>query len=132
MAQLCQHQEELEQLNTRVLVISFSDEYWARGWLEETQSPFPLLLDPERSVYRAYGLERSVLRSWSPKVLWYYLRKKLAGEQLHDIQGDPHQLGGDFIVGANGIIRLIYLSRDPTDRPSVEMLLETLQRIEDR
>ena len=82
---------------------------------------------PERSVYRAYGLGRSVLRVWSPKVLWRYLRLMLAGRRLKPIQGDPHQLGGDFIVDAGGIVRLAHPSRDPTDRPSVEKFLTVLR-----
>ena len=132
MAQLCDHQEELEQLNADVLVISFSEAYWAQGWLEETGSPFPLLLDPDRQVYQAYGLERSRLRSWGPRTLWYYLRKKLAGHELPAIQGDPHQLGGDFIVDADGLIRLAYLSHDPTDRPPVADLLAVLADVDGR
>lgn len=126
MAQLRQRQDDFERLNVQVLVISFGTEDWAKAWLEETGAPFPLLLDPERRVYRAYGLGRSVLRVWSPKVLWRYLRLMMAGRRLKPIQGDPHQLGGDFIVDAGGIVRLAHPSRDPTDRPSVEALLKVL------
>lgn len=127
MAQLCPRAEELERLNTQTLIITFSDAYWAQGWLEDTQSPFPLLMDPERRTYRAYGLRRSRWRSWSPRTLWYYYRKKKAGVPLHAIQGDPNQLGGDFIVGTDGRLKLVYPSRVPIDRPPVEMLLEVLR-----
>lgn len=132
MAQLRRQQEDLERLNAQVLVISFSTAALARGWLRETGAPFPLLLDPERRVYRVYGLESSVLRVWSPKVLWHYVRLMRAGRRLRPIQGDPHQLGGDFIVDRDGIIRLAYRSDDPTDRPPVQMLLEVLREIEAR
>jgi hypothetical protein len=124
VAQLRQRQDEFERLNIQVLLISFGTESWAKVWLEETGASFPLLLDPERRVYRAYGLGRSVLRVWSPKVLWSYLRLTLAGRPLKPIQGDPHQLGGDFIVDAGGMVRLAHPSRDPTDRPPVEKLLK--------
>ena len=130
MAQLCPQKDKLERLHTQTVVISFSDEFWAQGWLEDTQSPFPLLLDPEREVYKAYGLQRSVWRSWSPRTLWYYYKKKKAGVKLHEIQGDPNQLGGDFIVDREGIVRLNYLSRNPTDRPAVERLLNVLRECE--
>lgn len=129
MAQLRQRQDEFERLNVQILLISFGTEYWAKVWLEETGAPFPLLLDPERRVYRAYGLGRSVLRVWSPKVLWRYLRLMMAGRRLKPVQGDPHQLGGDFIVDAKGIVRLAHPSRDPTDRPPVEKLLKALREI---
>jgi len=127
VAQLCRHVDEFASLNTKVLIISFGAERWARAWLRETDAPFPLLLDPDRRVYRAYGLERSALRTWTPRVLWYYVRQLAAGRRLHPIRGDPHQLGGDFIVDAGGIVRLAHRSRDPVDCPSVARLLEVLR-----
>lgn len=114
-------------MDVQVLVISFGAEFWARAWLQETQSPFSLLLDPERAAYRAYGLERSFVRVWSPKVMWHYTRRVLAGQKLQSIQGDPHQLGGDFVIDRSGVIRLAYRSKDPVDRPSVETLVAAFE-----
>ncbi|MFQ5859708.1 MAG: SelL-related redox protein [Anaerolineae bacterium] len=128
MAQLRQQQDQLSRLNTRVLVISFGTEYWARAWLEETGAPFPLLLDPQRSVYRAYGLERSLLRSWNIRTMWLYVRLLLSGRKWRGIRGDSAQLGGDFIVDADGIVRLAYRSHDPTDRPATQALLDALRK----
>lgn len=127
MAQLRQHQRELKELKAQVLVISFSTEYWARTWLHETGAPFPLLLDPQRHVYRAYGLERSVRRSWNLRTMWLYVRLLRSGRKWRGIQGDSAQLGGDFIVDTDGIVRLAYRSYDPTDRPPVKMLLAVLR-----
>ncbi len=126
MAQLRRFTDELAQLDAQVLLVSFGEERWARAWLQETGAPFPLLLDPERAVYRAYGLETSFVRVWSPKVMWHYTRRVLAGQKLQSIQGDPHQLGGDFVVDGQGVIRLAYRSKDPVDRPPVEALLAAL------
>ncbi len=128
MAQLCQHSIEFESLNTRLVVISFGLASQARAWLEETGAPFTLLLDPERAAYRAYGLEHSLVRSWGLKVWGQYARLMLAGRQWRGTlrEGDSGQLGGDFIVDANGIARLAYRSRDPTDRPLVSRLLAVL------
>ena len=128
MAQLCQNLDELEALNTRVLVITFGSFPLAQAWLEETCTPFHLLLDSERVAYRAYRLERSFLRSWGPKTIWRYVRLLAAGRKWRGIQGDSAQLGGDFIVDTNGVIRLAYRSHDPTDRPSVAHLMKILQQ----
>ena len=124
------HKDTLEALGLRVYLLSFGQEWQAKRWLEETDAPFPLLLDPDRSVYRAYGLERSAAKSWQPKILWYSLRLILKGRKLRPIQGDPHQLGGDFIVDREGTVRLACPSEDPVDRPSIDMLLQTLQSLE--
>ena len=108
------------------MTISFGTPYWARIWLEETRSPFSLLLDKERAAYRAYGLERSLLRSWGWSTISYYARALWNGEAWRGIRGDSSQLGGDFIVDAKGLIRLAYPSQNPADRPSVEELLSVL------
>jgi peroxiredoxin len=126
---LCRHADDFAALNTDVVIVSFADERRARAWLRETSVRFPLLLDPERRTYRAYGLERSVVRSWMPRVLWYYLRQLAAGRRLRPIQGDPHQLGGDFVIDAHGIIRFAHRERDPTDRPSGPRLLDIIRAL---
>ena len=91
--------------------------------MRETESPFPLLLDSDNATYRGYGLQRSVSRVLSPKMFWHYFVLLLRGRKLRPIQGDPYQLGGDFIVDPRGVVRYAYPSRDPSDRPSIQDLL---------
>lgn len=124
------HQDQFEALGVHVYLLSFGQEWQARRWLEETQAPFPLLLDPDRTAYRAYGLERSAAKAWSTKTLLHYFRLILKGRKLRPIQGDPNQLGGDFIVDHQGLVRFARPSDDPTDRPSIEELLPTLRFLE--
>ena len=109
------------------MIISFSAPAFVRVWLEETKAPFLLLLDEDRSVYQQYGLERSFFRSWSPKTLWYYLRHWQARPKSK-LPDDLNQLGGDFIVDAQGVLRLVYPSYQPVDRPSMEQLFPILEQ----
>jgi hypothetical protein len=62
-------------------------------------------------------------------VLWYYLRQLAAGRRLGPIEGDPHQLGGDFIIDTRGIVRFAHREWDPVDRPAVARLLEVLRNL---
>jgi peroxiredoxin len=126
---LCQHQEAFDRLNVEVLIVTFGTLPLAQAWLEETCSPFHLLLDPERTVYHAYGLERSLWRSWTLKTIWRYVELMAAGHRWRGIQGDSTQLGGDFVVDRSGIVRLAYRSHDPTDRPSVDQLLGVFNQL---
>ena len=128
MAQVVSHHAQIQATNTDVVTISFGTPYWAHVWLQETQSPFPFLVDPERAAYRAYGLEASVFRSWSPANLWYYSKAVLQRRETFGKRGDPHQLGGDFIIDARGIVQLSHPSHDPTDRPPITRILAVLQR----
>lgn len=127
MAQVVAHQSEIEALHANVVTVSFGTPYWAQAWLQETRSPFPFLLDPDRISYQAYGLESSVLRSWSPANLWYYAKARRQKRETFGQRGDPHQLGGDFIIDMQGVIRLAHPSREPTDRPAIDQILRALR-----
>ncbi|MEZ4711047.1 MAG: peroxiredoxin-like family protein [Caldilineaceae bacterium] len=120
---------ELDAMGVNIVAISFGIAYWARMWLQETNAPFPILLDPEQTAYTAYGLERSFWRSWGPRTLLYYAKAILRGQKLLGNRGDSEQLGGNFIVDANGIVRFAYASREPTDRPSIDTLMSALRRL---
>lgn len=130
MAQLCQHKEEFGKLNTRVLIVSFGTLPAVQAWLKETCPIFEVLLDREREVYKAYGLERSFWRSHTFRTIWMYALHRLSGNPRHESYGDDtNQLGGDFIVDLNGNLRLEYRSHDPTDRPTAQSLLEYLHKL---
>lgn len=129
VAQLRDHTAELAAMHTAVTIISFGTTPLAEQWLTETGAHFTFLLDPTRAAYHAYGLERSVLRTWGWRNLSYYARQLLTGRKLRGIQGDAHQLGGDFIVDSTGIIRLAHPSHDPTDRPTPAELFATLRTL---
>ena len=126
MAQVVAHQAEINA-HANVVTVSFGTEYWAQAWRQETRSPFPFLMDANRSAYQAYGLESSVLRSWSPANLWYYTKAALQKRETFGKRGDPHQLGGDFIIDPQGVIRLAHPSREPTDRPTMDHILRVLR-----
>lgn len=99
--------------------------------MQETCARFTVLLDRERTVYTAYGLERSYWRSRNLRTRWVYFKAWLSGKETHDSHGDDtSQLGGDFIVDRNGILRFVYPSHDPTDRPPADDLLALIEHIE--
>jgi hypothetical protein len=130
VAQLCLHHAELKRLNTRVLIISFGTFPAVQQWLAETGANFELLIDRERTVYQAYQLERSHLRSRSPRTLWLYFRRWFKGQKFHSSHGDDtSQLGGDFIVDKNGLLRFVYPSLEPADRPPMSKLFNVLQKL---
>lgn len=129
---MCRYADEFRQLHAEVVVVSFGTPALARRWLEETCSPFTMLLDAEREVYRAYGLKSSWLASWNPNTAFFYIRMLLSGRRLYGIQGDPNQLGGDFIIDTSGILRLSHPSTEATDRPPVPQIMDVLRRLHEQ
>lgn len=127
MAQLCRQQEELKHLNTEVVLISYGQQKEAREWLKEVCPSFQLLLDPEREVYHSYALKHSWPGSWNLKTLLYYVKALSSGTKWRGIKGDPVQLGGDFIIGRDGLFLLKHPSTQATDRPGVSDILDILR-----
>ncbi|WP_395146268.1 AhpC/TSA family protein [Armatimonas sp.] len=117
------HEQELQARGIEVVLISFAPPELARHWLEATQFPFPLFLDPERRAYVAFGLGSSVLAAWHPKMFLYYFRLLAKGRKLMPVKGDPYQLGGDFLLDVQGSVRLAYPSSDPADRTPLSQIL---------
>jgi len=119
-----------DSLDTKIVLISFVGGSGALSWRNETGLPedlYPFLLDEGLEVYHAYGLvQGSHEQIWSLKSRAYYLWKKLKGEKLYQIDGDPYQLGGDFIIDKRGKCIMAYRSIGPTDRPTVHSILNCL------
>jgi hypothetical protein len=84
-------------------------------------------LDTEREAYKGFGMKHSLRRSWGIMTFLYYLKAMLQGEKWRGIRGDSAQLGGDVVVDADGIIKLIHRSDFPIDRPSVDNLLASVE-----
>lgn len=129
MAQLRRRHDEFRGQRARIVTLSFGPAAKAPAWLRETDSPFPLLVDAQREVYRAYGMRRSLTGSWNLRTVRRYRELMREGRRWRGIQGDSLQLGGDVIVGAAGVVRLAHPSATPNDRPSVDALLEVVKAL---
>ncbi len=125
MAQLRQHETELEQLGVDVKVVTFDADYMALDYIQRTSLKWPLLLDSDQELYRAYGMERGGWWAiYNPIVIWGYLKLIFQGRLPGKPGRDWRQLGGDVIVDPTGIIRLHHISANPHDRPDIKSMLE--------
>lgn len=109
-----------------VVAVSMSRPDGVARSLAERPLPFPLLADPDRRAYAAFGLGRTTwARIARPDVLWRYAGFVLRGAKVRRVpEGeDPLQTGGDFLIGPDRRLAWAYTSPDPTDRPAVDLLL---------
>ena len=112
-----------------VLVVAQAKPEFLAHYLTRRAYGVAFASDPERVAYRAFGLERTPLRTFlRPRVLLGYLAGMLRGYAPHKpYEGeDVLQLGGDFLLDQLGRIEFAYRSRNPTDRPAVSRLLAAL------
>ncbi|MEM9714706.1 MAG: AhpC/TSA family protein [Actinomycetota bacterium] len=119
--------------DTRVALVTFTDTELVTSYRLEHELPFPVLTDPERATYRAYGLDRgSIARVWGWRAARRYLELLRAGgrstvRSLARPIEDTRQLGGDFVVGRDGRFVLAFRGEGPDDRPSVDQLVAAVR-----
>jgi len=107
-----------------VVVVTFTDPTALEAYLRGNDLPFPVLLDADRAAYRAYGLGRArVWRAWGLRSIVATLRIALRGRWPRRPFEDTLQLGGDFVIGADGTLVHGHWSEGPDDRPTVDELI---------
>lgn len=130
MAELQASQTALEARSARVVVVSFGKVAGARLWLEQTGCTFDLLLDPQRKVYKSFGLGSSYAKVIKFGTLLQYSEYEVADRDFPDVPPhlleDIYQLGGDFLLDEAGKVLLSHPSKNPLDRPTVTDVLQTL------
>ena len=124
MLQLRQARLELERLEIQPLVITFEGPDEAREYLDETGLSWPLLVDAERELFRAYGMRKARLRHlWGLATMRAYGREALGGRFPRLPRADTAQQGGNVLVDPAGIVRFHHVGRGPADRPLVDSIL---------
>jgi hypothetical protein len=119
---------EFQELGAAVAAVSFEQPEQVRGFARVMGLPFPILSDPDRAGYAAFGLtagERG--KVWSRQTAGAYLRGLAHGRLPHMPKGDTAQLGGDVVLDAVGDITYVYRSDTPADRPSIDELLDAVR-----
>ena len=124
MLQLQQARDELARLEIQPLVVTFEGPKEAREYLDETGLIWPLLVDPDRRLYRAYGMHKARLRHlWGVATMWAYAREALRGRLPRVPRADTVQQGGDVLIDSAGVVRFHHVGSGPADRPTVAAVL---------
>jgi hypothetical protein len=122
--------EQLAEAGSSVLVVSQAKPEVLSLYLGKQQWNVPVVCDPDRVAYRAFGLERTGwLTFFRPRVLRGYFRGMLRGYGVKTpYRGeDVLQLGGDFVLDRQRRVVFAYPSADPADRPVVGDLLRAIR-----
>lgn len=118
-------------MNATVVAITFSSPPEALKLSQELKLPFPLVSDPQKEVYKVFELGSAKVKDFiTLKVLWKFLGRIFTGwfPSLGYSKDDLFQLGGDFVVDANGEVVYAFKSSSPADRPTIQFLLDQLQK----
>ena len=102
-----------------------------KKWLQDYGLEVSLLVNPGKELYHLLGCRRS-MAVWSLGNLIGYSEDKLAGvPPSPGYEGDDiHLMGGDYMTDNKGQLVFIYHSKTPQDRPTVEQIIATLERLQ--
>ncbi len=123
---MIEQQAEIDQIGGVVVLVAY-DRPGLIGtrMMRGLEVPFPILFDPERVAYRAWGLGRTGLfgAMLSPSLNWRYLKLLIRGERFLGFAPDMFQLGGDFVLDRSHRVRFVHRMRNNGDRAPVARLI---------
>jgi peroxiredoxin len=99
-------------------------------FVDKLELPYPVLADPKRTAYAAYGLAAGGAKAFlNPASARAVLRSIVSGAGGGRPVGDPRELGGAFVVDRDGRIRLAHPARYAGDTPTVDELLAAVAAV---
>jgi len=122
--QLHRSKARFEDKGFQIVLVGLGTADQAEAFKKKFSLSFPLICDPEKKLYQAYGLGRgSVASMASPTLLLKGLKTLSRGHTPGVPQGDVMQMPGVFLIDTSGNIRYAHYSKDPSDNPPVGTLL---------
>ena len=117
-----------DEVDAVVAAVSFETMSRTEKYAEESNWPWPLLVDRRRNAYQGFSMTRgSGWKILGPQLWWSYLKilvkHRMRVPTMHD---DAFQLGGDVLIDRQGVVHTIYASETPVDRPTASELIDLL------
>ena len=95
----------------------------ARAFRDRHTLAMPLFTDPDRQAFRALAMRSGAGTILNLSVIARSLAALKAGFRQSRVAGDPFQLGGVVVIGADGLERYRYVSRFAGDHPDPAAIL---------
>jgi peroxiredoxin len=127
-ARLAARYDDIKAYGAELYAIGNGAPPFAEAFREEMGVSFPLLTDPERSSYQAFGMRRSPLDMVSPRLLLASLRARKAGHKQTAVRGDAMQNGGVVVVKKGGDVVYRHVERTSGDLAPMDEVMAALRR----
>ena len=129
--QLHREHKKFSEAGFNVVLVGLGTPEQAEQFRTDFSLSFPIICDPDKDLYRLYDLKRGTVASMArASVLLKGMRAMSQGYSPGMPQGDVMQLPGVFLIDTNGDIRYSYFSKDPSDHPEIEDLLELKEMLD--
>ena len=119
---------EITSLGADALAVATGADYQARRLMADGL-PFPALVDPDKRLYRALGIDRIRWDQWIRPSTWRRYRRSMGRARQGRLTGDILQAPGIAILEPPGILRWLHRGRTLGDYPSVTEILDALRGV---
>ncbi|MEK6235688.1 MAG: redoxin domain-containing protein [Planctomycetales bacterium] len=118
-----------QQADGQAAVVVMAEPEQAAAFRSKYELPFPLLADPQRQAYQAFGLQRGSAWNIAGPVVWAAGLKSILRHGGGMPVGDPFQLGGAFVIDRKGMIRHARRATTSADHPPNAELIAALEEL---
>jgi hypothetical protein len=124
---LREHEQEFRAKGANLAAIGLGDVNYARLFREETGITFPLLIDTERTAYKAVELKKAnLLHLFRGDNAAARKRAKAGGFQQEKLGENPFQLGGSFVFAPGDVDKYVHVSQTFGDNAAMADLLAAI------
>lgn len=123
--ELARRADELTEAGIEVVAVFHSPSRKVRKALRELELPFPVIADPDKRLFEAYGVEQSMRGMVSTGVMKDYARATLAGFLSRPVghEGGIRTHPADFLIDPTGAVRMAHYGVDYADSLGVDDVL---------
>ena len=126
-------EDRLRAAGVTVVLVGSGTPAQGEVFRRELEVRFPVVCDPDRVLFKKYGLREMTLSDvLSPLVLAKTVKVIFDGGYGHKFgQGSESQLGGAFLIDTIGTVRFAHRAADAADHPSTDDLLQAAAMLDE-
>lgn len=125
--ELIQAHGRLAAQGLEVLAVFQSPAESMAAYVGRQDAPFPLIGDPDMTLYRRFGVERRWLGLLTLATMANALRAFANGFAPGRIDGPVHRTPADFLIDEQGLVAVAHYGRDPGDHLSLAAIEQWLR-----
>jgi thioredoxin-dependent peroxiredoxin len=96
-------------------------------------SPIPLISDPEKEWYNAYGVESSGIKSAKSHFTSFFqkvIEAKMKGLPVHWMSGNESikTIPAEFLIDGRGVVKKMHYAKGLRDRMAMEVIMDFAER----
>ncbi|MHA1199397.1 MAG: redoxin domain-containing protein [Candidatus Heimdallarchaeaceae archaeon] len=126
ISQLIQYYDSLTAKGLNIVAFFQSPKESILQYVGNQSAPFPIIPDPEREVYKSYGVGTSRLGYIKGGISTTMFKALKAGFMMGKKEGDKHLLPADFLID-NLFVKRVFYAKQIAEHISFEEILAFLE-----